>query len=159
MPVALETMTVKHFSNKCDSRRIVSQDNLPSRITGWKLQTFTAGFKRRGFPKFQPNITRIPMGLLLDVFKTCQGLKKFRDGHFGTDVVQDTYRGGIPFESWLGYRLSSYLLRLCQLFLTDFGILPWLRLCQHTYKTLLVYYSQASCRNIIDCIKCSDKTS
>jgi hypothetical protein len=68
-------MTVKHFGDKCDSRIIVSQDNVPPRITAWKQQTLIAGFMRRGFPKFQPNTTRIPMGLLLDVFKTCQSLK------------------------------------------------------------------------------------
>jgi hypothetical protein len=110
MRVALETMTVTHLSDKCDSRRIVSQDNVPSQITGWKRQTLTAGFMRRGFPKFQLNTTRIPMGPLLDVFKKCQGLKINRDGHFGTDVVQVTYWGGTPFESWLGYWLTSYVL-------------------------------------------------
>lgn len=99
-------MTVKHFSDRCHSRRIVSQDNVPSQITERKLQALSAGFMRRGFPKFQPNTTRIRMGPLLDVFKTCQGLKIYRDGHFGTDAVKDTYWGGNVFESRLGDRLS-----------------------------------------------------
>jgi len=153
MHVALATMTVKHSSDKCDSRRIVSHDNVPSQITGWKMQALIAGFLRRGFPKFQPNTSRIPMGPLLDVFKTCQDLKRYRDCHLGTDAVQDTYWGGNLFEYWLGDRLSSYLLWFCQSFLTYFGILPRLRLCQHTYKALLRYHSQASCRSITGCIK------
>jgi len=42
------------------------------------------------------------MGLLLDVFKTCQGLKIHRDSHFVTDDVQDT----------LGWCLVRFLARL-----------------------------------------------
>jgi hypothetical protein len=76
--------------------------------------------------KFQPNTMRIPMGLLLDVFKTCQGLKIYQDSHFVTDDVQDTYWGGALFDSWLGYRLSSYVLWFYLSFLTDFGFIPWL---------------------------------